>query len=331
MSWARLALLVATLAPVLGRAQPRDLVVVVRAEVDDRPLHNAEVIVAGTDNRRFTNTSGVALVRVAASVRSLRVRQIGFAFRDVAVPAGDTVEVRLARIPFALPQVRTSAASACEGITPTDGELEAWALAQLREGAERYESFRKAYPFEVTQVRRTVTAPRTKREQVRDVRERVSSARWGERYQRGLVVQEAPLGFSVPILFLATLGDSAFWDHHCASRAEVSTVDSSRVVQLAFVPARHVGTTDWAGVAYLDSATSALRKVEFRLQVQGRGGPRRFEGYTTFREPSPFIQVPDTTIAFWWRVAPTEGEDWGLPAVVQRVAVQLLRFRKDPP
>ena len=265
MSWARLALLVATLAPVLGRAQPRDLVVVVRAEVDDRPLHNAEVIVAGTDNRRFTNTSGVALVRVAASVRSLRVRQIGFAFRDVAVPAGDTVEVRLARIPFALPQVRTSAASACEGITPTDGELEAWALAQLREGAERYESFRKAYPFEVTQVRRTVTAPRTKREQVRDVRERVSSARWGERYQRGLVVQEAPLGFSVPILFLATLGDSAFWDHHCASRAEVSTVDSSRVVQLAFVPARHVGTTDWAGVAYLDSATSALRKVGFRL------------------------------------------------------------------
>lgn len=331
MPWGRLALLCAMLGPALGRAQSRDLVVVVRADADSRPLQNAEVFVIGTNDRRFTNASGIAVLRIGSVAQTIRVRQIGFAFRDVAVPAADTVEVRLVPIPFALPTVRTRAASACDGITPADGALEAWALSQLREGAERYESFRKAYPFEVTQMRRTVSAPRSKQERVRDMRERVSSARWGERYERGMVVQEGPLGFSVPILFLATLGDSAFWDHHCAERAEVSTVDTSRVVQLSFVPARHVGTTDWSGVAYIDSATSALRKVEFRLRVQGRAGPRRFEGYTTFRQPSPFIQVPDTTIAYWWRVAPGEGEEWGLPAVVQRVAVEALRFRKAPP
>jgi hypothetical protein len=331
MPWGCIALLCLTLGPAPGRAQTRDLVVVVRAEADARPLQNAEVIVAGTNDRRFTNVHGIAVLQIAPTARTFRVRQIGFAFRDLAIPAGDTVEVHLARIPFALPQVSTRATSACDGITPTDGALEAWALAQLREGAERYEAFRKTYPFDVTQIRRTVTAPRSKQERVRDVRERVSSARWGERYQRGMVVQEGPLGFSVPILFLATLGDSAFWDHHCAERAEVSTIDSARVVQLSFVPARHVGTTDWTGVAFLDSATSALRKVEFRLRVQGRAGPRRFEGYTTFRQPSPFIQVPDTTIAYWWRAAPAEGEEWGLPAVVQRVAVDTLRFKKEPP
>lgn len=331
MPWALLALLYVTLVPTLLRAQARELVVVVRADADARPLQNAEVMVTGTNDRRFTNTNGVAVLRIASTARMLRVRQIGFAFRDVAIPPADTVEVRLVPIPFALPTVSTRAASACDGITPTDGALEAWALSQLREGAERYESFRKAYPFEVTQMRRTVSAPRSKQERVRDARERVSSGRWGERYQRGMVVQEGPLGFSVPILFLATLGDSAFWDDHCAERAEVSTVDSTRVVQLSFVPARHVGTTDWSGVAFLDSATSALRKVEFRLRVQGRAGPRRFEGYTTFRQPSPFIQVPDTTIAYWWRTSPATGEEWGLPAVVQRVAVETLKFRKEPP
>jgi hypothetical protein len=271
------------------------------------------------------------VLRVRDGSGTLRVRQIGFTFRDVAIPASDTVQVRLTRLPFALPQVQTLASNACEGITPANGTLEAWALAQLREGAERYEAFRRAYPFEVSQVRRTISMPRTARQQIRDVKESVSSAKWGERYERGGVVVESHLGFSVPILFLATLGDSAFWEHHCAERAEVVSVDSTRVVQLSFVPANHVQSTDWTGVAFLDSASSALRKVEFRLRVNGRSGPRRFEGYTTFRQPSPFIQVPDTTIAWWWRADPPEGTEWGLPAVLQRIAVQSLKFRRQPP
>lgn len=321
-------------APSRHDAQERDITILVRHDGTDAPLTNAEVIVLGSTTRRFTGADGIAVLRVPAGRDvTLRVRQIGFVFRDQVVPASEagTITVRLARIPFALPVVSTRASSACDGITASDGALESWALSQLREGAERYEAFRKEYPFDVRVIRRTITEPRRPRQRIGDVRERTTSARWGEPYRVGQVVHEQALGFSVPILFVSTLGDSAFWDAHCADRAVIDTSAAGPVVRLRFVPAQSIRTTDWEGEAYIDSTTSALRRVDFRLRVAGRGGPSRFEGYTTFREISPYVQVPDTTVAIWWRSAPEAGAPWGDPHVVQRVAVESLTFKRPPP
>ena len=328
---AALALLVLSLARPLA-AQERTVAVTVRGEPEGRLLPNAELIVLRGGAHRFTGSDGVARLRLPGEGVTVRVRQIGYVFRDVEVPAGATeLEVALQRLPFALPTVRANANSACDGITPADGALEAWALAQLREGAERYEAYRKEYPFDVTQRRRTVESPGTPRALAREHKETIGSANWGERYVRGDVVRETAFGFSVPILFLATLGDSAFWDHHCAEHAVVEGDSVGRKVRLRFVPATTVRTTDWIGDAWLDSTTSALIRVDFRLRVSGKSGPRRFEGYTTFRQAAPFIQVPDSTVAIWWRQPPADTAQWGLPSVVQGVMVEGLKFKRARP
>lgn len=318
--------------PAVAHGQQREVVVSVRAEPGAMPLQNAEVIIRRTGERRFTSTEGVVRLRLNVSTdHDLRVRQIGYSFRDVVVRAGSTsLEVQLERIPFALPAMRTRASSACDGITPADGALEAWALEQLRESAERYATYTRAYPFDVTVLRHTVTSPGTARAGPRMIRENTHSGAWGEKYRRGEVVLNTGLGFSVAILFVATLGDSTFWDYHCASSASVGGTEGARRVRLLFVPAGNVKTTDWEGEATIDSATSALERVDFRLRVTDRFGPRRFEGYTTFREVAPFIRVPDTTTAAWWRSDPAQEGEWGLPSVVQRIHVEQLKFRRQP-
>lgn len=312
--------------------QVRDVAVTVRTEVGGRSLPNAEVIVLGTGERRFTSSDGIARVRLDVSTaQQLRVRQIGYTFKDVTLPVGATsIDVTLHRIPFALPAMRTRASSACDGITPADGALEAWALEQLRESAERYTAFTRAYPFDVTLMRHTVEASDTLKPFSNRTPMKTHSGEWGEKYRRGEVVLPTRFGFSVAILFVATLGDSAFWDYHCAARASVGGDAASRQVRLLFVPASNVTTPDWEGEAIIDSATSALKRVDFRLRVAQGIGPRRFEGYTIFREISPFIRVPDTTAAMWWRSDPKVEGEWGLPSVVQQIHVQTLKFRREP-
>lgn len=55
------------------------------------------------------------------------------------------------------------------------------------------------------------------------------------------------------------------------------------------------------------------------------------EGYTTFTSPSPVVVVPESTLAMWWRSAPDDGGDWGLPQVVQLVRAEKIEFRKAKP
>lgn len=321
----------ACLAPALD-AQQRTVTVTVRTELGSLLLPNAEIIVLQSGDRRFTSADGIARLRLDVSTgHLLRVRQIGYLFRDLTLPAGATsIDVELQRVPFALPAMRTRASSACDGITPAGGALEAWALEQLRESAERYATYTKAYPFDVTVLRHTIQMPGTDSARPRLVRQKTHSGAWGEKYRRGEVVLKTDIGFSVAILFVATLGDSTFWDYHCAASASVGGPEGARRVRLFFVPASNVTTTDWEGEATIDSATSALQRVDFRLRVSSPVGPRRFEGYTTFREVSPFIRVPDTTAAIWWRKDPPLKGDWGLPSVVQRIHVEQLRFRRQP-
>lgn len=326
--------------PAAAPGQEVTVVVRVRAEADESPLANAEVIDRATGTRALTRESGEARVRVFPDrALELRVRQLGFSYRDVTLlhaslrgGGRDTIDVRLARIPFALPAVETTAARDCPAVPPDAAPLAFWALGQLREGAERYESFRKAYPFRVTSARVTSvrTAPDRPARATRQL-ERTDSDRWGDRYAPGAIVQRTPFGYSLPILFISTLGDPRFWEHHCVTSAGVEGTERSRRVRLHFVPSPSARGSDWEGNAILDSASSLLQRVEFTLRVNQPDGPRRFEGYTTFRSPSPLIVVPDSTAAIWWRTAPAPGEGWGEPHVVQLVTLDQLEFRRAKP
>ncbi len=324
-----------------ARARRQDRIVIVRVvdAAEHLPLVNAEVIDRTTGVGHLTRETGTTSIRMPrADSLALRVRQLGFAFADLVVHAneqrvtGDTVTVTLERVAYALPSVSTTTARDCPPVDPDARPLALWALGQLRESAERYESFRKVYPFRIETERRT-----SRRRGVDTTyaltshRERGESAQWGEKYQPGAVVRVEPMGYSLPIIFIATLGDARFWDHHCVTKASIEGEAGARRVRLRFVPSPSVRGSDWTGDAVLDSASSMLQRVEFRLVVAQREGPRRFEGFTTFTSPSPLIVVPDSTAAIWWRSEPADGVTWGAPDVVQLVRLEKLTFRKGKP
>lgn len=328
-------------AKTAGAGQPSTLTVRVREEVTGRPLPNAQVadLVSGT--QRFTDERGEArLVWPMDGRMRLRVRQIGFEFvertldRATLPPPADTVSVALKRIPFVLPSVVTTATDRCDHeVDSLARMLSVPALEHLRLGAERYEAFRRAYPFRVRQERRTITLDSLgKPKAVRQAQESAWSENWGERYDPRRIVERTAFGFSVPVLFVSALADPRFWERHCFMVRGVETIGGRSALRLEFAPARGVRGPEWAGAAYTDSATSLLRRVEFQLTgLRHDDVPTRFEGYSTFSSPSPFIAVPESTVAIWWRRPPRPGDEWGSPDVVQLIRTLELRYRKEKP
>jgi hypothetical protein len=99
---------------------------------------------------------------------------------------------------------------------------------------------------------------------------------------------------------VSALADTAFWERHCFVARGVETLEGRRMIRLQFFPARDVREPEWEGSAWLDSARSVLARVEFRLtNLHDREGPQEFTGYTVFSTPSPFIAMPDSTVARW--------------------------------
>jgi hypothetical protein len=342
-SRAVLALLCATAADsavTWGRPQPSTLTVRVHEDATRRPLPNAEVVDLGSGMHRFTNEQGEArLVWPAGGTLRLRVRQLGFQMVERTVtradgsPTVDTITFVLKPIPFVLPSVVTTATDRCdEDVDSLARRLSLPALEHLRLGAERYEAFRRAYPFHVRQTRRTISIDSAgKPKHVRQVEERARSEDWGEPYRPGRIVHRTPLGFSVPILFLSALADPDFWERHCFVVRGVEGLHERRVLRLEFTPARGVHGAEWAGAAFTDSVTSILRRVEFTLAgLRKDDSPTRLEGYTTFTSPSPFIAIPESTVAVWWRRPPRDTA-WGMPDVVQLLRVIELQYRKAKP
>ena len=188
-------------------------------------------------------------------------------------------------------------------------------LQQIQTAAERYDSFRRAYPFRVrverrsAEVRRDGTAPR-----VVVAREFSESERYAEPYRPGALIQRERRGFSIPVLFVTALADPAFLARHCFAVRGAESLGGARVLRMTFAPARGVADPDWDGAVLIDSATSLLRRVEFRLaNLSPCDEPARLEGYITFASPSPSVVLPESTFAGWWRspLSDREGHAWG--------------------
>lgn len=304
-------------------------------ENSKQPLPNAEVIDRVDGTRRFTNEAGEAEIPRRRSELALRVRQLGFQFvdRTIGVDA-DTASFEMRRVAYVLPVVKTTTTTSCETETDsTTAMLSASVLEQLRASAERYEEFRKAYPFRVQLERRSGNiTPDGDVKPTRANMETEHSDKWGEQYVPNRIVERTRRGFTVPILFISALADSVFWDRHCFSARGVETLGTERVIRLEFSPKSSVRTPDWEGAALVDSTSSMLRRVDFRLTgLQPGDLPRRLEGYTTFRSPTPFIVVPDTTTAMWWRRNVPRSGPWGHADAVQRIALKEVTFLKRIP
>ena len=298
-----------------------------------RPLANVEVWERSGTAHRLTNERGLASVGwPSGQPAHVRVRQIGYrpAERDISpqTPARDTLTIALERAVFALPEVRTDATSRCATADTNSSRLTAFALEQLQLGAQHFEQFRQAFPFEVIGERRTLDIPTSGNKRLAIGEERETSEKWGDPYRPGEVLHRHFDSYSISLLFITAIADPLFWANHCFVVRGVETRDARRAIRFDFAVAPGVESPDWEGSAWLDSATSMLQRIEFRLTgLDNDRPPRRVEGYSTFRSISPFIAVPDSSMALFWRRHPAADGDWGLPDRVQLLRVKSIEYR----
>jgi hypothetical protein len=316
--------------------QQSAVVVSIVDSLSGQRIANADIADLRSGARTRSSATGHArLIWPADGNLSIRVRQIGYvaATRDLSRDmSADSVTIAMSKVLYLLPPVRTSEASACTApADPASAQLSAMALEQIRHSAERYEAFRRDYPFRAIVKRRTATVgPDGKITRVETSGE-VRSESWGDKYRPGQVVRSTAFGFTVPLLFLGALAEPEFWRNHCFAANGVETHSGARLLRLDFEPARNVRSADWEGSAFIDSATSMLVRVDFRLTgVENDTRVRRLEGYTTFKSPSPFFVMPDSTVAGWWKRAPANGE-WGSPDVAQSLHTTSVEYRKKRP
>ncbi len=318
-------------------SQPVSVIIAIRDAATGTSLPNTELL--DTTSLRVhgrSDRNGLIRLRLERSPACYRVRQIGYlpaGFPSGTVPArNDTLVVSLSRAAFALEELTVLSGSGCPGSSPGSGGTAAWLLDQVQLAASTYEGFVDAWPFEVRLERKTSSRRPTGTYALREERERVESKRWREEYRPGNVVKRDRLGFSVPIFFVTLLGNQAFLENHCFRYDSLGTVDGGgtpfRI--LSFTPLPSLDKTDWAGRILLDPESGILRQIRFELvNLAGFRSLARFEGSTTFREVSPFVVIPDSTLAWWWRTEDRARERNSLPDVLQQLKVTELRFRDD--
>ncbi len=330
----------------LGAAAPFPLIhaqgSVVVTVVDDnsrRPLANADVIDLDTGRHRLTDEEGKATLNWPPNgILRLRIREVGYKPIERTLRLGQDTSAMsstfgMSRVAYVIAPVH--ARSRCVNDADSASRLLTVAvLEQLRQGAEKYEHFRRAYPFDLVVERRTAIPRETSAPRVRKGRESFTSATVETRYRPGNIVSGAHSRlFGVPILFLSNLADPAFWENHCFVARAFETLNNSTVIRLEFSPSSNIRGPDWEGAALLDSATSILRRVEFRVANLGHNrGPERIEGYTIYRSPSPFVVMPDTTVAVWWLGRGRRRAIWGEPDFGQMLHLYEMKYvREQPP
>jgi len=335
---ALLAIVLHMLASATLRAQtPQTQVLIVRVidSLSRAPLPNADITDLATGQHRITDDHGrTSLSWPSDGKMRLRVREIGYQPRHATlerVAVSGEISFAMEKVSYVLPDVRATGRCSTETDTVLLG-LSVVALDQLKQAAEKLNEFRRVYPFEATVERRSAAIP--PRGDVKRIvvgKEQLRSEELVSRYRPGDVVERRFGGFSVPILNISTLADSVFWEHHCFRARGFGWYQGDRVVRLEFSPTNDVDGPDYMGSAVMDSATSMLLRVDFQLANAHRGDkPTRLDGYTTFMSPSPFVVLPDSTVAVWWTRNPEKGE-WGKPDYAQSLHIETMKYKKELP
>ncbi|MDQ6770284.1 MAG: carboxypeptidase-like regulatory domain-containing protein, partial [Gemmatimonadota bacterium] len=290
----------------LARHQPSTVLITVSDAGAGYPLANADVVDLSSGHHTFTDQHGRARsVWPADGQLRLRIREIGYkpverTLRRAEV-VGDAATITLSRVAYVIAPVRST--SLCATNADSVSQLiSVSALEQLQQAAEKYAEFRRTYPFEAQIERRTARVPENgEPKRITSESGQFRSENLEKRYRPSDIVEYVSGGFNVPVLFLSTLADSVFWEHHCYIVRGVDTYQGTRALRLEFSPNIDVHGPDWEGTALLDSATSYILRVDFRVaNLDPNNVPKRIEGYTTFASPSPFVIMPDTTFGVWW-------------------------------
>lgn len=318
--------------------QPSTVVITVVDAGTQQALTNADVTDLLSGQHRITDEQGQARIDWPADGQlKLRVRELGYKPIVRAIQRDDasreTASFAMSRVAYVVSDVKSKGRCVIDADSASR-MASVSALEQLRQGAEKYAEFKKAYPFATTVERRTAEVPKTGTVRAVSARlEAYKSENMEARYRPGDIVKRlGGTGFSVPILFLSNLADTVFWENHCYIVRGIEWLQGARVVRLDFSPNTSVTGPDWQGSALLDSATSYLLRVNFSVANLGRRDlPRRLEGYTTFFSPSPFVIMPDSSVAQWWLDKNGDKDAWGQPDFIEGLYIQGLIYSKAKP
>ena len=305
------------------------------------PVPNAEI--TASSRRGLTDAKGeVRVLYPENGELRVRVRQLGFRYVDRVFhhdassrAEEDTAVVALVRVGFALPQVVVRAERRCdESGDPARVALSQASIELLRFGAEQFENFRRVYPFDITMERRTTLSARASSMGRRAELDTTASSEWGDRYIPGKVLMETGRDqYFVPLLFVSSLADSAFWDRHCFIARGVETRDGRRLIRLDFSPVLDVRDPDWEGSAWLDSSRSVLARIDFRLtNLRRPEGLQQLEGYTVFSTPTPYIAMPESTLVSYM-VGVRGAGAWQVQhqGARQSLVIRELAYRRERP
>jgi hypothetical protein len=332
--------MVAALTGAATRHRPADLLEVLVVERETRrPVVNADVLNVGTGERRLTNAEGRARLPVrTGELLHFRVRQLGYEPADATLPmdaarVAAPLVVALSRFGV-LERSTATASNACRGTADSlPSALSLLALEQLRFGAEQYARFWDTYPFRLSFERRTAYFTPEGRPLTVLVRHEESSRReWSDPYRVGHVVSGRGAASTAVPLSIQALSDPAFWEAHCLVARHVVTRDGRRMLPLEFLPALSLRDPDWGGVAWVDSTTSELQRIEFQLIGLGEEEElQRMEGFMTFVHPSPHNARPDSILSLWWARKTRVGDAWPAPTLVELVRIVGVRYLHDTP
>jgi hypothetical protein len=341
--WRSTLLLAAVAGPALVQPrvspyfrQPELLTVTVVDSMSRRPLPNADIADLVSGQHRITDENGRAsLTWPSDGKMRLRVRQVGYQPRQSVLErkaTGGVITVAMNKVAYLLSDVRSTGRCATTQVDSSLLDLSVVALDQLKQAAEKYDEFRRTYPFEVTLERRTAAIP--ERGDVKRIlvsKEKFRSENLESKYRPGDIIERSYRDFAAPILLLSNLADSVFWEHHCFLARGFQWYQGDRVVRLEFSPTADIKGPDYKGSALLDSATSMLLRIDFQLaNVRPGHRPVQLVGYTTFTSPSPFAVLPDSTVAVWWLKA-RDNSSWERPDYVQSLHVEEVKYRKQTP
>lgn len=327
-------------ASVASAQQPTLRGTVVSAETRD-PLGLTIVTLHPGLGTQFTDAAGVfSFANVGAGTYLLSVRQIGYVPLDTQIvlhsdtPASLLLVLR--RLAVELPAITVVGHARCTKPGPPDREVTpalAAVFDQLMENARRLKLLADSYPFHYR-------LERSQREVSRSgdsLRARIDTMEFDQnetrrRYRPGLVVSAGTGPFSgytvVTLASLHELADSVFHQSHCFRLAGRDTIEGQSLVRIDFEPGDHLGSSDIAGSAYLDSVTYALKFTETRLTRPERSELREVRSVvarTRFRDIAPGIPLQDNVRAVW---------QYRSGARLTRVETQRLlgvRFGRPPP
>ncbi|MEO7083294.1 MAG: carboxypeptidase-like regulatory domain-containing protein [Gemmatimonadaceae bacterium] len=281
------------------------VVVVVTGRDGGATLGYSVVSIAAYAREVFTNDQGVAvLAGLPTGHATVRVRHLGYSPNEVAVLVRggkvDTARVAMVRIAVSLNTVRVRAIGACTTPGPPRAAADpafAAVFEQLRLNADQYRLLATEYPFAYS-VERESSIHYVGGDSILQRLDTINigtGVNW--HYGPGNVISQSDdprnrqVVFNLPALI--HFAEPGFLANHCFANGGIDTTGGRKLIRIDFAASAKIKAPDVDGSMYLDPVSYQIRQSVLRLTKIPEQTPQivAAEVLTEFREVLPSIAL----------------------------------------